>query len=132
MQTASPTHRARDTMSITDTFRILPHRPAPVDDRAARRRWLAGTEPLRQAAEARCEQFPELSAVLRDGRLLTLIASIPPGLREVLVLRELEGLDDAATGRILGLDAMTVRVRLRAAHMALERRVLRHLRTDTK
>lgn len=91
----------------------------------------ARTEPLRQPADVRYERLPELAGELGtelDGdTLLALVDALPFDLREVLMLRALEGFADAAAGRIMSLDAATVRVRLRAAHMALERRVLRHL-----
>lgn len=90
----------------------------------------ARTEPLRQPADMRYERLPglaeELGAELDGDTLLALMDVLPFDLREVLVLCDLEGFDDYAAGRITGLDATTVRVRLRAARMALDRRVLRY------
>ncbi len=73
------------------------------------------------------ELAEELYAGLDGGELLALIDALPFDLREVLVLRDLEGFDDDDAGRITGLEPATVRVRLRAARLALERRVVRYL-----
>ncbi len=53
--------------------------------------------------------------------------AMPFDLREVLVLRDLEGFDDAAVARITDLPVPTVIVRLRAARIGLEKRVSRLL-----
>jgi DNA-directed RNA polymerase specialized sigma24 family protein len=54
--------------------------------------------------------------------------AMPFDLREVLVLRDLEGFDDASVARITDLPVPTVKVRLRAARIGLENRVTRLLR----
>jgi RNA polymerase sigma-70 factor, ECF subfamily len=56
--------------------------------------------------------------------------AMPFPLREVLVLRDLEGFDDASVARITDLAVPTVKVRLRAARIVLEKRVTRLLQPD--
>lgn len=62
--------------------------------------------------------------------LMQLIDAMPFDLREVLVLRDLEGFEPDAVSRITGLPPGTVAVRLRAARLGLERRIIRYLQAD--
>ncbi|HKJ92177.1 MAG TPA: sigma factor-like helix-turn-helix DNA-binding protein [Longimicrobiales bacterium] len=71
--------------------------------------------------------------LLRDDAhrlMFRALDAMPFDLREVLVLRDLEGFDDAAVARITDLPVSTVKVRLRAARIGLERRVARLLETS--
>lgn len=89
-------------------------------------------EPMEPHAVAR-DRLDELAARV-DARvpravLLELIDTMPFDLREILVLGDLEGFQDDAVARITGLEPDTVTVRLRAARLGLERRVVRYLQT---
>jgi DNA-directed RNA polymerase specialized sigma24 family protein len=64
--------------------------------------------------------------------LFRALDTMPFDLREVLVLRDLEGFDDAAVARITDLPVPTVKVRLRAARIGLEKRVSRLLQPDAE
>lgn len=59
-----------------------------------------------------------LNAELREA-LEAGIAALPPSYRAVLLLRDLEGLSTEETAEALGLAAITVRVRLHRARLAL-------------
>lgn len=56
--------------------------------------------------------------------------AMPFALREVLVLRDLEGFDDASVARITDLAVPAVQARLRAARIGLEKRVGRLLQPE--
>jgi RNA polymerase sigma-70 factor (ECF subfamily) len=53
----------------------------------------------------------------------TAIAALPPGLRAVFVLRDIEGLTTEATAEALGLSVAAVKVRLHRARLALRERL---------
>ncbi len=64
------------------------------------------------------DSSPESRAIAR-ATVRWALAQLPPRRRAVVVLRELEGLDAAATGRLLGLREATVRWHLSAARRQL-------------
>ncbi len=66
------------------------------------------------------DSSPE-SRVVARATVRWALAQLPPRRRAVVVLRELEGLDTAATGRLLGLREPTVRWHLSAARRQLRR-----------
>ncbi|MGH2573517.1 MAG: RNA polymerase sigma factor [Actinomycetota bacterium] len=61
------------------------------------------------------------SAVEAKNRVLTALSSLPAGQRQALVLVEWLGLDPEEAGRILGIKAATVRVRMHRGRSALRR-----------
>lgn len=66
------------------------------------------------------EQAEQKEAV---GRLVELIRGLPENYREVLVLRTLNGLSAAETGKLLGISENTVNIRLTRARKLLKDRL---------
>jgi RNA polymerase sigma-70 factor (ECF subfamily) len=56
------------------------------------------------------------------------IGQLPPAYREVVVLRDIEGLSTEETGRVLGTSANAVKIRLHRARLALRTLLDRHFR----
>ena len=69
---------------------------------------------------------PERQAFTRELRTMLewAIDALPPGLREVFVLREVEGMNTAETAECLGLSDDVVKTRLSRARAALRRLLL--------
>ncbi len=72
------------------------------------------------------ESRRELQAVVREK-----ISELPDGYRNVLLLRDIEGLDTAATAAALGMSETAVKTRLHRARQALRELLDRHIRGDT-
>lgn len=92
--------------------------------RRAVRRWLTRGEPLDSPAGLNLAdggQSPEEAASesQRLSRLDRAIAGLPPGLREPLILTALEDLSQEDAGRVLGLTAKAVELRVYRARRAL-------------
>lgn len=92
--------------------------------RRAVRRWLTRGEPLDGAAGLTLADdgpSPEAALARRQGlsRLDQAIADLPRGLKEPLILTALEGLGQEEAGRILGLTAKAVELRVYRARRAL-------------
>lgn len=83
--------------------------------------------PHTEARDRLDELAARVDARIPRAVLLELIDTMPFDLREILVLGDLEGFQDDAVARITGLPSDTVSVRLRAARLGLERRVIRYL-----
>jgi RNA polymerase sigma-70 factor (ECF subfamily) len=73
-------------------------------------------------SEAVAEEHPETALVARDERaaLRRAIAELPPEFREVIVLRELEGLSYKEIAEVAGVPVGTVMSRLSRARRRLE------------
>ena len=93
-----------------------------------RRRGRARLEPLDAVSgEAGRPGFPDLEADPERhyerrqlaGRIEGAIASLPAAQREVLILRDIEGMRAAQVGRVLGLSERAVKSRLHRARTAL-------------
>jgi len=69
------------------------------------------------------ERRAELTALLREC-----LDELPDEHREVLALRDIEGLDTSATARVLGISEPAVRTRLHRARLALRTLLDPHLR----
>ena len=92
--------------------------------RRAVRRWLTRSDPLDGPAGLNLQDAtpsPETSVLetQRLSRLDRAIASLPPGLKEPLILTALEELSHEDAGRILGLTAKAVELRVYRARKAL-------------
>lgn len=88
------------------------------------RRWLTRSDPLDSPAglNLRDETPSPETSVLETQRLSRLdraIASLPPGLKEPLILTALEELSQQEAGRLLGLTAKAVELRVYRARKAL-------------
>lgn len=90
------------------------------------RRWLWGQDTTRAPDENANPEQQRDRAELLDG-LVHAIRGLPADLREVLVLREFEGLSTEACAERLSITEGNVRVRLNRARGQL-RRALEHLR----
>jgi len=65
---------------------------------------------------------PADSLLLREetrARVRERVATLPPKYSEVVALRDIDGLDTAETGRVLGISETAVKVRLHRARLAL-------------
>jgi RNA polymerase sigma-70 factor (ECF subfamily) len=96
--------------------------------RRAVRRWLTRSEGLDSpAGQGLADGAPSPEAALdehdRLARLDGEIARLPAGLKEPLILTALEGLSHAEAGRLLGLSAKAVEVRVYRARKALSERL---------
>jgi len=92
--------------------------------RRAVRGWLTRSEPLDGPVGLSLPDdglSPEAAAVERQrlARLDRALANLPRGLKEPLILTALEGLSQEEAGRILGLTAKAVEVRVYRARRAL-------------
>lgn len=92
--------------------------------RRAVRRWLTRSDPLDSPAGLvlRDEGPSPETSVLETQRLSRLdraIADLPPGLKEPLILTALEELSQEEAGRLLGLTAKAVELRVYRARKAL-------------
>ena len=67
--------------------------------------------------------FEETAASQLEGRVETALASLPPIYREVLLLVALEGLEPSEAAEICGVNAATMRQRLKRARELLARRL---------
>jgi RNA polymerase sigma-70 factor, ECF subfamily len=67
----------------------------------------------------------EEAVVTRDeaGRVAAALARLPPDAREVVVLRDLQGLSTKETATMLGISESAVKVRLHRAHARLRERM---------
>lgn len=88
------------------------------------RRWLTWSEPLDSPVGLNLPDTglsPEASAVARQrlARLDQAVADLPPGLKEPLILTALEEMSQEEAGRILGLTAKAVELRVYRARLAL-------------
>jgi RNA polymerase sigma-70 factor (ECF subfamily) len=105
--------------------------------RCQRMRRLKSGEPKRKASlEAMAEAGQALPASQQQDilehlgsqqarqRLLAEIPKLPQEFKKVLVLRDLEGQDTAATAKILGITQAAVKSRLHRARMELKRRLV--------
>jgi RNA polymerase sigma-70 factor (ECF subfamily) len=105
--------------------------------RCQRMRRLKSGEPRRKASlEAMAEAGQAMPATPQQDildhlgsqqarqRLLNEIPLLPPEFKKVLVLRDLEGQDTAATAKILGMSQAAVKSRLHRARMELKRRLV--------
>lgn len=92
--------------------------------RRAVRRWLTRSDPLDSTAGLNLQDetpSPETSLLetQRISRLDRAIANLPPGLKEPLILTALEELSQEEAGRLLGLTAKAVELRVYRARKAL-------------
>ena len=92
--------------------------------RRAVRRWLTRSDPLDSPVSlnlADAGLSPEASAMAGQGldRLDKAIAALPRGLKEPLILTALEELSHEEAGRVLGLTAKAVELRVYRARRAL-------------
>jgi RNA polymerase sigma factor CnrH len=91
--------------------------------RRAVRRWIAFALPIDDAAERVAEDRPgqEVEAADREAlaRVSRAIAGLPGALREVIVLRTIEGLSQAETAAALRVSEKAVETRLRRARLRL-------------
>lgn len=112
------THQRRPEMSIEALL------PAFADDGHAvrpSRHWPSSPDTGPASAERR-----ELQALVRAR-----ISELPDGYRNVLLLRDIEGLDTAATAAALGMSETAVKTRLHRARQALRELLDRDIRGDT-
>lgn len=97
--------------------------------RRAVRRLIAFALPIDGAAESVAEDRPphDIEAADRDelARVSRAIAELPSNLRNVLVLRTIEGLSQEDTAAVLRLTGKAVETRLRRARLKLAERVAR-------
>lgn len=95
--------------------------------RRAVRRFIAFALPLDDAAERVVEDRPGHDVEVEDREALTRasreISALPASLREVLVLRTLEGMSQAEVASALGLSEKAVETRLRRARLRLAERL---------
>lgn len=98
--------------------------------RRAVRRLIALALPIDGAAENVAEDRPvhDIEVADRDelAHVSRAIAELPGNLRNVLVLRTIEGLSQEGTGAVLGLTGKAVETRLRRARLKLAERIARH------
>jgi len=92
--------------------------------RRAVRRWLTRSDPIDSQAGLNLTDdapSPETSMVERQrlSRLDRAVANLPPGLKEPLILTALEELSQEEAGRILGLTAKAIELRVYRARKAL-------------
>lgn len=92
--------------------------------RRAVRRWLTRSDPIDSQAGLNLTDdapSPEASMVERQrlSRLDRAVANLPPGLKEPLILTALEELSQEEAGRILGLTAKAIELRVYRARKAL-------------
>lgn len=98
--------------------------------RARKRRPCTSLDALRADSEGMGVLFdeevdagPGPATALEDAetraRVRACIATLPESLRRVLMLRDIEGLDTAATADLLGITANAVKIRLHRARLAL-------------
>jgi RNA polymerase sigma factor (sigma-70 family) len=92
--------------------------------RRAVRRWLTRSDPLDgPAGAALADDQPDAEARLSERQRLAqldaAIAGLPAGLKEPLILTQLEGLSHEEAGRALGLSAKAIEVRVYRARRAL-------------
>ena len=97
--------------------------------RRAVRRLIAFALPIDAVAERVAQDRPshDVETADRDElvRASHAIAALPAGLREVLVLRTIEGLSQAETAQMLGVTEKAVETRLRRARIKLSERIAR-------
>ena len=81
-------------------------------------RWALGRQHGEQAAGVSLHRDRTEERIEARRRVDQALASLPTGLREVIVLRRVEGLSARETARVLGISENAVNIR---AHRALER-----------
>lgn len=93
--------------------------------RSARMVALEECDPLQKPDADSWGENPEASYARRERSriILEAVAALPPGLRRVCMLRNLEELSTKEVADRLGLPAVTVRVRLFRAHCELRKRL---------
>lgn len=99
--------------------------------RRAVRRWLTRSDPLdSQAGLNLADEAPSPEAAVverqRLSRLDRAVANLPQGLKEPLILTALEDLSHEEAGRILGLTAKAVELRVYRARKALAEALALH------
>lgn len=93
---------------------------------ALRRRQVVAFEPLDDAlpvADVRPGPEEALAARQRQSQLETALARLPPDQREIVLLREIEGLSYGELAALLGVQEGTVKSRLARARAALVERL---------
>jgi RNA polymerase sigma-70 factor (ECF subfamily) len=80
-----------------------------------------------QGSEEPADHGPSADAILATAedrdRIRGVLATLPPSQREVVFLRDLEGLSTREVSRVLGISEPNVKVRLHRAHRELRRQL---------
>lgn len=112
-----------DAAARTWLFQILVH----ACRRGARRRAgePAAHAPLEDALGVRCGAAPDERVAARQAgaAIERALAEMPPDAREVLLLRDVEGLSGAETAEALGIELAAMKSRLHRARLDLKARV---------